>query len=46
MEAALQIRQSDASVTDEAAKWGVAASTISQIRRGETWRDGLAGGVA
>lgn len=46
MEVALQIRQSDAKVLDEAAKWGVAPSTISQIRRGETWRAGLSGGVA
>jgi hypothetical protein len=46
MEAALLIRQSDAPCHEEAAKWGVGPTTISQIRRGETWRPGFAGGVA
>lgn len=36
-----QIRQSDASCVVEARKWGVCHSTISQIRRGETWRVGV-----
>jgi hypothetical protein len=38
--AAWMIRQSDATCHAEAAKWGVGPSTISQIRRGETWRAG------
>lgn len=46
MEAALRIRQSDAPCHEEAAKWGVAPTTISQIRRGETWRTGFLGGAA
>lgn len=43
MEAALQIRQSDAPCRAEAARWGVAPTTVSQIRRGETWREGIQG---
>lgn len=39
MEAAKQIRLSDAPCRVEAEKWGVAVTTISQIRRGETWRE-------
>lgn len=38
MDGALQIRLSEATCQAEAAKWGVQPSTISQIRRGETWR--------
>lgn len=39
MEAARQIRLSPDSCVAEAAKWGVAFSTVSQIRRGETWKE-------
>ena len=41
MQAVLEIRHSDAPCHAEAAKWGVGPTTISQIRRGETWRAGL-----
>lgn len=40
MWAAWMIRESDATCAAESAKWGVGPSTISQIRRGETWRAG------
>lgn len=41
MAAALQIRLSDATCHVEAAKWGIAPTTVSAIRRGEIWRDGV-----
>lgn len=49
MEAAMQIRQSETTLAAESARWGVSPSTISQIRRGETWRElslDLAGSVS
>lgn len=39
MEIAAQIKLSEAPCRVEAEKWGKAMSTISQIRRGDTWRE-------
>lgn len=43
MDAARRIRQSGETLAAEAAKWGVSPSTVSQVRRGETWREVILG---
>jgi hypothetical protein len=42
LDIARQIRNSDASSTDEAKKWGVSPQAVRQVRNGEIWRENAA----